>query len=155
MEFLYGLHTKMLYLPSLFQNCNKNDHFNGRYVLYCHIYLTTTNYCRKTVGTKTVLDRPPWETVRLYQSCVASRTWDSINYLWDWPLMVAFARWPKCQVQLTALGQVGKLRLEIRYIKKLKCRCPLSDVTIEVLRMYTEHNHMLGPMLDSEWRNHI
>jgi hypothetical protein len=33
-------------------------------------------------------------------------------------------------------------------------RC-LSDVTIEVLRMNAERNHILGPTLDSEWRNHI
>ncbi len=51
--------------------------------------------------------------LRLYQSCVASRKWDSINYLWDWPLLLAFVRWAKCQVQLTALGQLGKLWLEI------------------------------------------
>ncbi len=35
----------------------------------------------------------------------------------------------------------------IRYFKKSKCRCPVSDVTIKVLRMYTEHNHILSPTL--------
>jgi hypothetical protein len=34
-------------------------------------------------------------------------------------------------------------------------RCPVSGVTIEVLRMYAEHNHILGPTLDSVWHNHI
>ena len=29
------------------------------------------------------------------------------------------------------------------YSKKLKCRCPVSDVTIEVLRMHAECNHVL------------
>ncbi len=45
------------------------------------------------------------------------------------------------------------LRIGVRYYKKLKCRpvsgvqCPVSGVTIEVLRMYAEHNHILGPTL--------
>jgi hypothetical protein len=34
-------------------------------------------------------------------------------------------------------------------------RCLVSDVTIEVLCMYAECNHILGPTLDSGWRNHI
>ncbi len=28
-------------------------------------------------------------------------------------------------------------------------RCLVSDVTIKVLRMYAERNHILGPTLDS------
>jgi hypothetical protein len=32
--------------------------FNDPYVLYCHTYLNKTNYCWKTVGMKTILDRP-------------------------------------------------------------------------------------------------
>ncbi len=66
--------------------------------------VNTTHYCWKTTGTKIVLDRPPWETAGLYQLCVASCKWDSINYLWDWALLIVFVWWPKCQVQLTAYG---------------------------------------------------
>ena len=77
----------------------------------------TTNYCWKTAGTKPFLDRPPWETVHLYQLRVASRKWDSINYSWDWALLLVFVRWPKCQVQPTALGQLGKVRLKISWWK--------------------------------------
>jgi hypothetical protein len=77
----------------------------------------TTNYCWKTAGTKVFLDRPPWETVRLYQLCVASHKWESINYLWDWALLLVFVRWPKCQVQPTALGRLGKAQLEISWWK--------------------------------------
>ncbi len=91
--------------------------FNDHYVLNCHTFLNTTNYCWKMAGTKTVPDRPSWETVRLYQLCVASCTWDSINYLWDWALLLVFVRWPKCQVQLTALGRLGNLQLEITWWK--------------------------------------
>ncbi len=92
-------------------------------------------------GTKSSLDRPPWETVRLYQLCVASRKWDSINYLWDWALLLVFGRWPKCQVQPTALGQLGKLWLEIsswkiKVMKNLKQQnwsvdCDLSKTAIK------------------------
>ncbi len=41
-----------------------------------------------------------------------SGKWDSINCLWDWPLLLVFVRWPKCQVQLMAPGQKGKLRYD-------------------------------------------
>jgi hypothetical protein len=32
---------------------------------------------------------------------------------------------------------------------------PMFGVTIEVLCMYAMRNHILGPTLDSVWRNHI
>jgi hypothetical protein len=35
----------------------------------------------------------------------------------------------------------------VRYYKKLNCRCLVSGVIIEVLRMYSERNHILGPAL--------
>ncbi len=106
---------KLLYLLS--RTAIKMTIINDRYVLYCHTYLNTTNYCWKMVWTKTVPDRPPWENVRLYQLCVASNKWDSINCLWDWAFLLAFVRWPKCQVQLTAIGQSGEYQLEISWWK--------------------------------------
>ncbi len=91
--------------------------FNDHYVLYDHTILSMTNYYWKTAGTKTVPDRPSQETVHLYRLCVASCTWDSINYLWDWALLLVFVSWPKCQVQLMALGWLGKLWIEIIWWK--------------------------------------
>ncbi len=85
--------------------------FYDRYVLYRHTTLTWP----ENVGNKTVLtDRPP---ERLYVRTLVpivcgSHKWDSINYSWDWPLLLVFVRWPKCQVQLTAPGQERKLWLD-------------------------------------------
>ncbi len=103
------------------QACSKTaikmTFFNDWYVLYCHTYLNTTNYCWKTAEQKLFRTDRHWETVRLYQLFVASCNWESINYLWDWALLIVFGRSPKCQVQSTALGQLGKLRLEISWWK--------------------------------------
>ncbi len=114
-NFLNDLQTKIAVLAKLVPKLQWMTIFNDCYVLYCHTFLNTTNYCLKMVGTKTVPERPSWETVHLYKLFVASRMWDSINYSWDWTLLLVFVRWPKCQVQLTALGRLGKLWLEISW----------------------------------------
>ncbi len=67
--------------------------------------------------------------------------------------------------QISHWNIVKKIKeLNMSYIKKIKVsvlvsvsvfRCPLSDVTIEVLRIYDERNHILGPTEDSDWSNHI
>jgi hypothetical protein len=48
---------------------------------------------------------------------------------------------------LTKKINTGEAPIGLSDIKKLKCRCPVSDVTIEVLCIYTECNHILGPTL--------
>ena len=49
--------------------------------------------------------------------CVTSQDWDSINYLRDWPLFLAFVKWGKSQEQPPALGKVERLQLAISWPK--------------------------------------
>ncbi len=115
--FLWFAHKNCCTCQACSKTAIKMTIFNDCYVLNGHTFFSRTNYCWKMAGTKTLPDRPSLETVRLYQSCVASRTWDSINYLWDWALLLVLVRWPKCQVQLTALGWLRKVRLDISWWK--------------------------------------
>jgi hypothetical protein len=39
------------------------------------------------------------------QSCVTSQDYDSINYSWDWPFLLAFVRRRNIQVQTPAAGK--------------------------------------------------
>ncbi len=55
------------------------------------------------------LERYSWGLCFRYlvrtQSCVTSQDYNSINYLWDWPFLVAFSRQQKSQEQAPAAGK--------------------------------------------------
>ena len=55
------------------------------------------------------LERYSWGLCFRYlvrtQSCVTSQDYNSINYLWDWPFLVAFSRRQKSQEQAPAAGK--------------------------------------------------
>ena len=58
------------------------------------IYIRGTDHCCTVVVVDVV-----------GQSCVTSQEWDSINYSWDWPFLLAFVRRRNIKVQSPAAGK--------------------------------------------------
>ena len=84
----WQLEWQKLYLPTyaLLQHDSLWHHTTGTQLIICG----TDHFC-------IVFVRP--------MMCVTSHDWDSINYLWDWPLLLAFVRQLKIQNQPSVPGK--------------------------------------------------
>ena len=97
-SFLTVFTSKLLFSESLFKKCNKNDYRSDKLYLGTYLY---------TPPTGLPLTSHDWDSIDISgtdhcctvvllllsgQSCMMSQEWDSINYLWDWPFLLAFVR---------------------------------------------------------------
>ena len=96
---------KLIHLPSLFQNAIKMT-IRVTKVVLTYVLLQHGSLWHHMAGTQLIIcGTDQFWSMFVWPMCVMSHDWDSINYLWDWPFLLAFVRRLKIHGQSPAPGK--------------------------------------------------